>query len=86
MGLAFILEVVLNDSNTGPNINDTAPLSKMIIYNNTDNIRPEKQDELITDLISITGLDIIDIRIGRIDLLTNSVRIRVFYKNDEEKE
>ena len=57
----------------------------MIIYNNTDNIRPEKQDELITDLVSITGLDIIDIRIGRIDLLTNSVRIRVFYKSDEEK-
>ena len=85
VGLAFILEVILDRPDAHRAIEEPILSSKMIIYNNTDNIRPEKQDELITDLVSITGLDIIDIRIGRIDLLTNSVRIRVFYKSDEEK-
>lgn len=85
VGLAFILEVILDRPDAYRDIKEPILSSKMIIYNNTDNIRPEKQDELITDLVSITGLDIIDIRIGRIDLLTNSVRIRVFYKSDEEK-
>lgn len=85
VGLAFILEVILDRLDAYRDIKKPILSSKMIIYNNTDNIRPEKQDELITDLVSITGLDIIDIRIGRIDLLTNSVRIRVFYKSDEEK-
>jgi len=85
VGLAFILEVILDRPDAHRAIKEPILSSKMIIYNNTDNIRPEKQDELITDLVSITGLDIIDIRIGRIDLLTNSVRIRVFYKSDEEK-
>ena len=85
VGLAFILEVILDRLDAYRDIKEPILSSKMIIYNDTDNIRPEKQDELITDLVSITGLDIIDIRIGRIDLLTNSVRIRVFYKSDEEK-
>ena len=85
VGLAFILEVILDRLDAYRDIKEPILSSKMIIYNNTDNIRPEKQDELITDLVSITGLDIIDIRIGRIDLRTNSVRIRVFYKSDEEK-
>ena len=83
VGLAFILEVILDRLDAYRDIKEPILSSKMIIYNDTDNIRPEKQDELITDLVSITGLDIIDIRIGRIDLLTNSVRIRVFYKSDE---
>ena len=85
VGLAFILEVILDRPDAYRDIKEPILSSKMIIYNNTDNIRPEKQNELITDLVSITGLDIIDIRIGRIDLLTNSVRIKVFYKSDEEK-
>ena len=86
VGLAFILEIILDRPDEDRDIDKPTLSSKMIVYNDINNIKPEKQDELITDLISITGLDIIDIRIGRIDLLTNSVRIRVFYKNDEEKE
>ena len=86
VGLAFILEIILDRPDEDRDIDKPTLSSKMIVYNDINNIKPEKQDELITDLISITGLDFIDIRIGRIDLLTNSVRIRVFYKNDEEKE
>ena len=85
VGLAFILEIILDRPDEDRDIDKPTLSSKMIVYNDINNIKPEKQDELITDLISITGLDIIDIRIGRIDLLTNSVRIRVFYKSDEEK-
>ena len=84
VGLALILEVILNDSNTHPDISEIAPLSKMIIYNKTDNIKPENRSELISDLTEITGLDITDIKIGRIDLSNNNVRIRTFYKGDEE--
>ena len=85
VGLAFILEVVLNDSNTNSDISEVAPLSKMIIYNNVDSNKPENRMELISDLTEITGLDITDIKIGRIDLSNNNVRIRVFYKGDEEQ-
>ena len=85
VGLAFILEVILNGSNTDPDISDIVPLSKMIIYNNVDNIKPENRSELISDLTEITGLDITDIKIGRIDLSNNNVRIRIFYKGDEEQ-
>lgn len=84
VGLAFILEIILDDSDAHRGIDDPILSSKMIIYNNTDNIKPEKRDKLITDLVLTTGLDILDLRIGRVDLVTNSVRIRVFYKSDEE--
>ncbi|GIT32346.1 MAG: hypothetical protein Ct9H300mP2_4250 [Candidatus Neomarinimicrobiota bacterium] len=38
-----------------PDISES-PLSKMIIYNNVDNIKPENRGGLISDLTEITAL------------------------------
>lgn len=54
-------------------------ISKTIIYERIDLIKPELRQELINDLKDRTGLDIHRIEIGRIDFLRDTVRIRVFY-------
>ena len=56
---------------------------RIINYENVDLIKPEKRAELIEDLQERTGLEIIRIEIGRIDYLRDSVRIYVyFFEND----
>ncbi len=54
-------------------------ISKTIIYERIDLIKPQHRQELINDLKDRTGLDIHRIEIGRIDFLRDTVRIRVFY-------
>ena len=54
-------------------------ISKTIIYERIDLIKPQLRQELINDLKDRTGLDIHRIEIGRIDFLRDTVRIRVFY-------
>ena len=54
-------------------------ISKTIIYEKIDLIKPTHRQELIADLKDRTGLDIHRIEIGRIDFLRDTVRIRVFY-------
>lgn len=56
--------------------------SKSIIYEKIDLIKPEKRDELITDLKERTGLNIHRIEIGKIDFLKDVARITVFYMDD----
>jgi len=54
-------------------------ISKTIIYEKIELIKPEYRQKLIEDLKERTGLDIHRIEIGRIDFLRDTVRIRVFY-------
>ena len=54
-------------------------ISKTIIYEKIELIKPELQQELIDDLKKRTGLEIHRIEIGRINFLRDTVRIRVFY-------
>jgi len=54
-------------------------ISKTIIYEKIELIKPESRQELIDDLQERTGLEIHRIEIGRIDFLRDTVRIRVFY-------
>ncbi len=53
--------------------------SKIIDYEKIDLIKPEKHDELIKDLKERTGLEIHRIEIGRINFLRDTVRIRIFF-------
>ena len=54
-------------------------ISKTIVYEKIELIKPELRHELIDDLKKRTGLNIHRIEIGRIDFLRDTVRIRVFY-------
>ncbi|PWH86113.1 DUF4956 domain-containing protein [Brumimicrobium oceani] len=56
---------------------------KEIIYEKIDNIKPENHNLLIEDLKDRTGLNIHQVQIGRIDFLKDTVRIMVFYFEDE---
>ena len=53
--------------------------SKTIEYEKIDLIKPEKRSELIKDLEARTGLVIDRIEIGRINFLRDTVRIRIYY-------
>lgn len=52
---------------------------KVINYENVELIKPEKREELIRDLESRTGLDIIRVEIGRIDYLRDSARVFIYF-------
>ena len=56
--------------------------NKTIQYEKINNIKPELHDQLITDLINRTGLDIVSVDIQDIDFLRDSAKIKVFYKPD----
>jgi hypothetical protein len=53
--------------------------SKIIEYEKIELINPEKRNELLNDLQTRTGLKIDRIEIGRINLLRDTVRIRIYY-------
>jgi len=58
---------------------------KNIIYEKIENIREDKYEELMADLIARTGLDIHRISIGRINYLRDSANIKVFYYHKKKK-
>ncbi|QDT68668.1 hypothetical protein MalM25_15920 [Planctomycetes bacterium MalM25] len=49
-------------------------------------MRPERHSELIADLQEQTGLKISRIELGRIDLLRDTVSIRLFYFPHEQEQ
>ena len=59
--------------------------SKFINYEKIDLIIPEKRKELIADLQKRTGLIITDIAIGRINFIRDTVRIRIYFCDEESQ-
>lgn len=57
--------------------------SKMIVYEKIENIKPANFDILKNDLELRTGLKIEKIEIGRINFLNDTVRIRIYYFENE---
>ena len=74
IGLVHVLEKVFLLKNE---------LSKQVIYENVDLIKPERREELIQDLEERTGIKINRVEIGRIDYLRDTVRLRIFYYQDD---
>lgn len=58
-------------------------LSKEVVYENVELIKPERRQELIDDLEGRTGIKINRIEIGRIDYLRDSVRLKIYYYQDK---
>lgn len=56
---------------------------KDILYEKIENIKPENHEQLILDLKERTGLDIHRVQIGKVDFLRDTVRIMIFYYEDD---
>ncbi len=58
---------------------------KTINYERIDLITPEKYDEMKEDLEKRTGIAINRIEIGKIDFLTDTAQIRIYYYADDQE-
>jgi hypothetical protein len=79
-GVLLLLTFVLDRKVTLPHEN-----SQMVIYEKIELIKPENRNQLIEDLKTRTGLPIHRIEIGRIDLMRDSAKIRIFYLSQESQ-
>lgn len=52
---------------------------KQLTYENIENIKPEKREELLADLKLRTGIDIHRLSIHKIDFLKDSAVIKIYY-------
>jgi hypothetical protein len=59
--------------------------NKIILYEKIALIKPERYNDLLTDLKDRTGLDITKIEIGHIDFLRDVAFLKVYYKADSEE-
>lgn len=80
----FILAIILCEMKLKVKSN------KLILYDHPELAKPEKRQELISDLEQRTGLQITDIEVGGIDFLKDSVVLRITYNgkgnNDTDKQ
>jgi len=60
--------------------------SKIINYEKIQLIQPDKRTELVKDIKQRTGLDVFRIEIGSINYLQDTVRIKVYYSDDNTTE
>jgi len=58
---------------------------KAVLYEKIENVKPENHEKLIIDLKERTGLKIHRIQIGKIDFLKDTVKIIVYYHEDDPK-
>ncbi len=54
--------------------------TKLVMYDRIDLITEEKKEEMLNDLKSRTGLDIIKVEVGHIDFLKDSAMLKVHYR------
>lgn len=60
----------------------TKELSKSILYEKIELIKPEKENELIEDLKQRTGLPVHAVKINKIDFLRDVASVTIFYDYD----
>ena len=58
-------------------------ISKIVMYENIELIKPEKRAELIADLENRMGVKINHVSIGKIDFLRDSAFLHVYYHEDK---
>lgn len=77
-GVLLLLTFILDRKVSLPHEN-----SQVVIYEKIELIKPENREQLLEDLKQRTGLPIHRIEIGRIDLMRDSAKIRIFYLSQE---
>ena len=58
---------------------------RTIIYDRIDLIHPNRHQQLIEDIKTRTGIEVIKFKIGQVDLAKNSLRLTVFYEDKSEQ-
>lgn len=59
-------------------------MSKEIVYENIENIKPDNRKLLVEDLENRTGLKINKVEVGRIDFLKDVALVTIYYFNNHE--
>ena len=57
----------------------TIELTKTILYEKIELIKPENEQELIEDLKKRTGLQIVAIKVDKVDFLRDTAQIKIYY-------
>ena len=57
----------------------TIELTKTILYEKIELIKPENEQELIEDLEQRTGLQIVAVKIDKVDFLRDTAQIKIYY-------
>jgi len=57
-------------------------VTKEIVYENIENIKPERYEALLQDLNDRTGLEIHKVTIGNIDFLRDTAILTIYYYNE----
>jgi hypothetical protein len=60
-------------------------VSKTVVYEKIELVKPENHHLLIKDLEERTGLKIVRVRIGRIDFLRDVARVKIYFFEDENE-
>ena len=60
-------------------------LSKSILYEKIELIKPDRRAELVTDLKERTGLNIHRVQIGQLDFVKDTANVRIYYTEDPEE-
>lgn len=55
--------------------------TKLVMYDRIDLITEEKRSEMLEDLKTRTGLDIVNVEVGHIDFLKDSAMLKVHYRS-----
>lgn len=76
--LSIVITILLLEKLWVKNVN-----TKKIQYEKIELIKPEKHDELISDLSERTGLNIHRIEIGSINFLNDTAQVKIFYFEKE---
>lgn len=79
--LLFILVIWALESNKFLKHTST----KIVLYEKINLIVPEKHDELVADLKTRTGLDIVKAEVGHIDFLRDVAFVKVYYKASSDE-
>ncbi len=75
--------VILGISIAEITANSNGYSTKRILYNELDLLKPEKSDELIADLNQKTGLDIQQVEFDEINLVRQTARLTIFYRDKQ---
>ena len=57
----------------------TIELTKTILYEKIELIKPENEQELIEDLKNRTGLQIVAVKVDKVDFLRDTAQIKIYY-------
>ena len=74
MSLSTFAEIFLYKK---PVIKKTASME--LVYGNLRNLKPENRELLLADITAQTGMQVEDIKVGKVNLKTQEVEIKVTY-------